>query len=131
MKKQDFLRENNINRYGQLMQVLVGRAWDAGHEEGRIAGFAEGAKSVQSKFTDMYTAGSKDATEWMTSAYLACLSVALHRLYGFGAGRCQKVMDKVLDLLSTTLHPSDWAEECARIGVIIDDIDVLMEDNEE
>lgn len=135
MNKADFMKELKISRYPIQVQIMAGRiydqAYEAGREEGFNVGVCKGAESALNKLEDAYTRGMQDANKAGVSSFLACTAIALHELYGFAAMRCQRVIERVSDLLLTTLHPSQWVEDCRKIGVIIEDIDVLLEEYED
>lgn len=129
--KADLLKELKVSRMPIQVQIMAGRIYDAAYESGREEGFStgvrKGAESALGKLEEAYTRGMQDANKVSSSSFLACTAIALHELYGFAALRCKRVIDKVSDMLLTTLHPSQWAEDCRKIGVVIDDVDVLSE----
>jgi len=133
-KKADLMKELGIKRLPISLQIAYGTIYDEAYESGREEGFSEGvrkgAESALGKLEEAYTRGMQDANKVSSASFLACTAIALHDLYGFASVRCKRVIDKVSDMLITTLHPSQWVEECRKIGVVIDDMDVLQELNE-
>lgn len=132
MTKQEFLRKEQVSRrYPLTVQVMVGRLYDAAYEAGREDGFRDGVRkgseSAINKLSDAYSKGFKEAQEVDAATFLACMSLALHELHGFASMRIHRVVNRVEHLMKTTLHPSQWAEECAKIGVTIDAVDVLKD----
>lgn len=113
------------------VQVMAGKLFDAGYNLGKQDGFSQGvrkgAESAIDRLGEAYDRGVKDANRTDSAAFLACASIALHELYGFAAVRCQRVVERTAELMLTTLHPSEWVEECAKIGVVIDELDMLRE----
>ena len=135
MAKAETLKALGVNRMPISVQIMAGRLFDAGHElgckEGFEKGVRKGAESAIDKLEEAYDKGAKDANATSSAAFLACASIALHELYGFAAIRCQRVVDRTAELMLKTLHPSEWVDECAKIGVVIDAVDVLKELYEE
>lgn len=131
MDKAECLKSLKISRLPIALQVTAGRLFDEAYEHGRREGFEKGVRagteSAMDKLEDAYSRGMHDANVTSSAAFLACASIALHELHGFAAVRCQRVIDRTAELLLTTLHPSQWVEECAKIGVVIDCIDSLIE----
>lgn len=129
--KADLLKELKVSRMPIQVQIMAGRLYDVAYESGREEGFAtgvcKGAESALDKLEEAYTRGMQDANKVSSASFLACTTVALHELFGFASVRLQRVIDRVSDLLLTTLHPSQWVEECRKLGVVIDDVDVLQE----
>lgn len=129
--KADLLKELKVSRMPIQVQIMAGRLYDVAYESGREEGFAagvrKGAESAMDKLEEAYTRGMQDANKVSSASFLACTAIALHELFGFASVRCKRVIDKVSDMLITTLHPSQWVEECRKIGVVIDDVDVLQE----
>ena len=68
MTKQEFIRENGVNRMPYLVQVLAGRLYDAAFEAGKAEGFRQGVDAVAIKEQEihraMYERGAQDATHW-------------------------------------------------------------------
>lgn len=130
-RKTDLLKELKVSRMPIQVQIMAGRIYDAAYEAGRQDGFStgvrKGAKSVVDKLDEAYTRGMQDANKVGSASFRACTAIALHELYGFASVRSQRVVDRIAHLLLTTLHPSQWIDECRKIGVVIDDIDVLQE----
>ena len=129
--KADLMRELQISRMPIQVQIMAGKIFDAAHEAGREEGFSEGvrkgAESAMDKLEQAYSQGMTDANRVSSASFRACAALALHELYGFAAVRSQRVVDRIAEKLVMTLHPSQWADERRKIGVIIDDIDVLQE----
>ena len=130
-KKADLMKELGIKRLPIALQIAYGTIYDEAYESGREDGFSEGvrkgAESALGKLEEAYTKGMQDANKVSAASFLACTTVALHELFGFASVRLQRVIDRVSHLLLTTLHPSQWVEECRKLGVVIDDVDVLQE----
>lgn len=132
MTKQEFIRQEQVNRrYPPTVQAMVGRLYDAAYKAGKHDGFRDGVRkgteSAISKLADAYSRGFQEAQEVDAATFLACMSLALHELHGFAAVRLRRVADRVAHLMKTTLHPSQWAEACAKIGVTIETVDALKE----
>ena len=133
--KADLMRELQVSRMPIQVQIMAGKIFDVAHEAGREEGFSEGvrkgAESAMDKLEQAYSQGMQDANKVGSASFLACTALALHELHGFAAVRCKRVIDLVSEKLITTLHPSQWVEDCRKIGVIIDDMDILQELSEE
>lgn len=132
MTKQEFIRQEQVSRrYPPTVQAMVGRIYDAAYEAGREDGFRDGvrkgAESAIGKLSDAYSKGFREVQEVDAATFLACISIALHELFGFASVRINRVIDRATHLMKTTLHPGQWAEECAKIGVTIDAVDALKE----
>lgn len=131
MTKAECLKSLNISRQPIAVQVMAGKLYDSGYELGQEDGYArgvrKGAESAVGKLAEAYEKGMRDANVSSSAAFLACACIALHELYGFAAVRCQRIVDRTAELMLTTLHPAEWVEECAKIGVVIEAIDVLKE----
>lgn len=131
-KKADLMKELKVGRTMPIqLQIVAGTIYDVAYEDGREEGFAEGvrkgAESAMGKLEEAYSSGMQDANKVGSASFLACTALALHELYGFAALRCKRVIDLVSDKLLTTLHPAQWVEECRKIGVVIEDEDMLLE----
>lgn len=131
-KKADLMKELKVGRTMPIqLQIVAGTIYDVAYEDGREEGFADGvrkgAESAMDKLEQAYSQGLQDANKVGSASFLACTALALHELYGFAALRCKRVIDLVSDKLLTTLHPSQWVEECRKIGVVIEDEDMLMD----
>lgn len=129
--KAELLKELKVSRMPIQVQMIAGRLYDAGYESGREEGFSagvrKGAESAMSKLEEAYSKGMREANEVSSAAFLACTAIAVHKLFGFGEKRRQRLIDEVAHMLTTTLHPSQWIEECRKLGVVIEDMDVLQE----
>ena len=129
--KADLLKELKVNRMPISVQIQAGKIYDTAFEAGRQQGYNQGvrkgAESAFSKLEEAYSSGIRYANKYNATAFLACMSVALHDLYGFGAKRGQRAIDRISEMFLTTLHHSQWIEETQKIGVEIDNLDVLRE----
>lgn len=125
--------KKSLKKAGYPVGVMIGfdEIYNFAHEQGRMEGFEtgvrNGAESALGKLEEAYTRGMQDANKVSSASFLACTAIALHELHGFASVRCKRVIDKISDMLITTLHPSQWVEECRKLGVVIDDEDVLQE----
>lgn len=54
MTKQDFIRQNKVSQMPRLVQVLVGRLYDAAFEAGRAEGFRQGVDAVAAKEQEIH-----------------------------------------------------------------------------
>ena len=131
MTKADLLKELKVSRMPIQVQIMAGRLYDEAYEAGRKEGFSsgvrKGAESAMDHLAEAYSRGQKEESEVNSAAFLACTAIATHRLYGFGEQRRQRLIDEVHHMLTTTLHPSQWIEECRKLGVVIEDMDSLLE----
>ena len=131
MNKEEFFRQIQIKKYPISIQIMAGRIFDeafsSGRDEGMKAGIRQGADSALDKLDEAYLMGLMEAQKAYSAICLASMSIALHELHGFAAVRIQRVVDRVGYLMTTTLHPAELAEECAKLGVMIDDADTLRE----
>lgn len=119
----------------RLVQVLIGKIYDAAYEAGSADGFRRGVDEVAKRDEDiyrrMYDEGAHDANRLGSALFLAATCVALHEGFRFGAKRLKRVTERVGDLLIHTLTPSDLVKQCASFGVRIDydeDIDGMEDD---
>ena len=130
-RKADLMKELGIKRLPITLQIAYGtiydEAYESGREEGFSAGVRKGAESAMSKLEEAYSRGMREANEVSAASFLACTAIAVHKLFGFGEKRRQRLIDEVTHMLTTTLHPSQWIEECRKLGVVIEDMDVLQE----
>ena len=131
MTKDEFIRGLKISRYPIAVQVAIGKIYDHAYEHGREEGYAQGvrrgAESAMDKLEESYVKGMDDAQKAGSALFLACVSIALHELHGFGVVRIQRVVDRAAHLMTTTLHTDELADKCAEMGVVIDDVDMLRE----
>ena len=129
--KADLLKELKVSRMPIQVQIMAGRIYDSAYEAGRAEGFStgvrKGAESAMGKIEYAYSKGMREANEVSSISFLACTAIAVHKLFGFGEKRRQRLIDEVSHMLTTTLHPSQWIEECNKLGVVIEDMDVLQE----
>lgn len=129
--KTDLLKELKVSRMPITLQIQAGKIFDTAFEAGRQQGFSEGvrkgAESAFGKLEEACSSGIQYANRYNVAAFLACMSIALHDLYGFGAMRGQRTIDRISEMFLTTLHHSQWIEEVQKIGVEIDNLDVLQE----
>ena len=129
--KTDLLKELKVSRMPITLQIQAGKIFDTAFEAGRQQGFSDGvrkgAESAFGKLEEAYDRGMREANEVSSASFLACTAIAVHKLFGFGEKRRQRLIDEVSHMLLTTLHPSQWVEECRKLGVVIDALDVLQE----
>ena len=129
--KTDLLKELKISRMPIALQIQAGKIFDKAFEAGRQQGFSDGVRkgeeSALGKLEEACSSGIQYANRYNVAAFLACMSIALHDLYGFGAMRVQRTIDRISEMFLTTLHHSQWIEEVQKIGVEIDNLDVLQE----
>lgn len=129
--KTDLLKELKVNRMPISVQIQVGKifdtAFEAGRQQGYNQGVRKGAESAFGKLEEACSSGIQYANRYNVAAFLACMSIALHDLYGFGAIRGQRAIDRISEMFLTTLNHSKWIGEVQKIGVEIDNLDMLQE----
>lgn len=134
MTKQEFVRANHVDQMPRMVQVLVGRLWDAAQEEGEKVGYRKGVDAVAKKqeeiYKRVYDEGVHDVKKLLSVSFPAALGKVLHRDYRFGASRCNRVLDGVSQELMGMLDPTDAVRECADFGLLIDWDDSFSRDLE-
>lgn len=130
MTKQDFIRQNQINRMPYTVQVLAGKLFDAAYEVGRVEGYRQGVDAVAEKsgeiYKAMYDEGAKDATHRGSAAFVVAACKVLHRApYRFGKGRMQKVVDGINEELIGMIDPAEAVREVREWGIYIEYADEL------
>lgn len=129
--KTDLLKELKVSRMPISVQIQAGKifdtAFEAGRQQGYNQGVRKGAESALGKLEEACSSGIQYANRYNVAAFLACMSIALHDLYGFGAMRGQRAIDRISEMFLTTLNHSQWIGEVQKIGVEIDNLDVLQE----
>ena len=125
MTKQDFIRANQVSRMPKLVQVLIGRLYDAACEAGRKEGFRQGvdevARKEQAIYQRMYEEGVTDANRRGSAAFTAAACRTLHRApYRFGKDRMQRVVDGIAEELIGMLDPAEAVREVRSWGVRIE-----------
>lgn len=129
MTKKDFIRQNKVSQMPRLVQVLVGKLYDAAFEAGRVEGFRQGVDAVAAKEQEihrrMYDEGAKDANHFGSALFTAAVCVVLHDFSGWGKKRLSALCDRVGYLLKTELTPMKLIQRCREFGVRIDYEDEL------
>lgn len=124
MTKQEFMRANNVNQMSKMVQVLVGRLWDAAQAEGERVGYRKGVEASALKQADnykrVYDEGVHDVKVQLSVSFPAALGKVLHRDLKFGSQRCLRVLDAIAEELRMMLDPSEAVEYCASFGLTID-----------
>ena len=134
MTKQEFMREQGVSQMPKLVQVLVGRLWDAAQAEGERVGYRKGVDAVAKKqeeiYKRMYDEGVHDVKKRLSVSFPAALGKVLHRDFRFGASRCNRVLDGVSQEMMTMIDPAEAVRECAEFGLMLDWDDPLSRDLE-
>ena len=129
MTKQDFIRQNQVNRMPMLVQVLVGKLYDAAYECGRAEGYRQGVDAVALKEQEihraMYEEGAKDATHRGCAAFLTATCIVLKRLCGFGKMRLNRVTDAIGEELIRMIDPAEAVRLVRSWGIHIEYDDEL------
>lgn len=130
MTKQEFMRANQVNQMPRLVQVLVGKLYDAAFDAGQVEGYRRGVDAVADKSSEIYKAmydeGAKDATHRGNAAFLVAACKVLHRPpFRFGAGRMRSVVDGINDELIGMIDPAEAVREVRSWGIHIDYDDEL------
>ena len=135
MTKQEFIRANQIGQMPKLVQVLVGKLYDAAFEAGQADGYRRGVDAVAKKqeeiYKRMYDEGVHDIKKHLSVSFPAALGKVLHRDHRFGATRCNRVLDAVSDELMRMIDPSEAVRECEAFGFSIDWDDPFLDLDEE
>lgn len=134
MTKQEFVRANKVEQMPKLVQVLVGRLWDAAQAEGETVGYRKGVDAVTKKqeeiYKRMYDEGARDATHRGSAAFSAAVCKVLHQDFRFGAQRCKRVVDGIAEELIGMLDPAETIRELREWGVKIEWDDEFWEEAE-
>ena len=94
-----------------LTQVIAGKAYDTGYENGRYDGM-KGA----------YIEGFVDANQYGSKAFIACTCMALRELHGFGSKRMQAVCDAIQHKLLTEIDIRETIRRCQEeFGLVLED----------
>ena len=125
MTKQEFIRANQVSQMPRLVQVLIGRLYDAAFEDGRKVGFRQGvdevAKKEQQIYRMKYEEGVTDANRRGSAAFTVAACRTLHRApYRFGKDRMQRVVDGIAEELIGMLDPAEAVREVRSWGVRIE-----------
>lgn len=125
MTKQEFIRANQVSQMPKLVQVLIGRLYDAAFEAGRKEGFRQGVDEVARKehaiYQRMYEEGVTDANRRGSAAFaVAACRVLHHAPYRFGKDRMQRVVNGIAEELLGMLDPAEAVREVRSWGVRIE-----------
>lgn len=129
MTKQDFIRQNQVNKMPRLVQVLVGKLYDAAFDAGMAEGYRKGVDAVAQKEQEihkaMYEEGAKDATHRGSAAFLVATCIVLKRLCGFGKNRLNRVIDAIGEELIRMIDPAEAVRLVRSWGIHIEYDDEL------
>ena len=89
---------------GHYTRSIIGRAYDAGHVDGKSEGYMEGFKA---------------SNRYASKAYIACTLSALRKLYGFGVKRMEDVKQAVQDELLNSIDINEIIAEIESMGVML------------
>lgn len=124
MTKQEFVRLHQVGQMPKLVQVLIGKLYDAAFDAGRKEGYRQGVDAVALKekeiYQRMYDEGARDATRRGSAAFTAAACKVLHRDFRFGAQRCSRVADGIAEELIGMLDPAETVREVREWGVNIE-----------
>jgi hypothetical protein len=135
MTKAEFVKANNVGQMPKLVQVLVGKLWDAAFACGKAEGYRQGVDAVALKDHEIhmkfYEEGTNDAIRRGAAAYTVAACRVLHRPpYRFGKDRMKRVSDGITEELLGMLDPAAAVREVRSWGVNIEWVDELMGDDE-
>lgn len=128
MTKQEFVRMHQVGQMPKLVQVMIGKLYDAAFEAGRKEGYRQGVDAVALKqneiykrmYDEVYDKGARDATHRGSAAFTAAACKVLHRDFQFGAQRCSRVASGIAEELLGMLDPAETVREVREWGVSID-----------
>ena len=122
---------------GQTFVVhgLLAKAYTEGYKQGAIdardgafkAGFADGVKKAIAE-SSAYKAGIEDGVAFANSLMSSCFYIALNKAFKFGPVRFERLNSELLPLYDKTLSPAELREQLAKIGVVTNYFDELMEE---
>lgn len=131
MTKQEFLREYRVKGVPLMVQAHMGVLWDVAYEQGLRDGRDKGIREMICKEEDnlrkVYEAGITEANIRGSAAFRAAVCKVLHKMHGFGAMRCNRVVAAVAEELVGMLDPAETIRELREWGVEIEWEDPLEE----
>lgn len=118
-----------------IVQGLIAKAFTEGFKQGANearnsaykSGYTDGVKKAIAE-SPAYNAGVTDGVSFANSLLSSCMYIVLHDEFGFGAGRITRLNEALIPLYDTTLTPAELRERLAKIGVMTNSFDDLLEE---
>lgn len=118
-----------------IVHGLIAKGYTEGYKQGAIdardgafkAGFADGVKQAVSA-SPAYKAGVADGVAFANALMSSCFYVALNKVFKFGPVRFERLNNELLKIYDNTLSPAELRERLAKIGVVTNFFDDLMEE---
>lgn len=118
-----------------IVHGLLAKAYTEGYKQGAIdardgafkSGYAEGVKKAISE-SAAYRAGLEDGIAFANTLMSSCFYLALNKVFHFGPVRFERLNNELLPLYDKTLSPAELRESLAKIGIVTNFFDELLEE---